>query len=336
MAKIRDLALTDILQINKLLAFVDAGAHSFFDSIILPRPFNMLYNIFPVCFKFLPESYVLKDKNDIFACITVRKFHGNHRKWQISKLLMTDTQNDAGILLIQYAVTKLAAKGVHTFMAVIEENQTELIQLFIDGAGFRHCSRQQMWRCTDYTVKNLPSGGLSIRPFKNSDAYSVSELFNESVLPHFRPSLRKNKGEFHESLLSGLMPAVQFRYIIENRENKQLVSYLLLKTSDNKNFILDCVISKGYEDSFDIILNYALKLAQKRTQNPTFYVVNKYYMQTAQHIESVLKNNGYEPSNSYGVLVKDLFKTVKSENNAPHNVFYTDINSNPAFKIQNY
>lgn len=335
MAKIRDLALTDISQINKLLSFVDAGAHSFFDGITLPYPLNILYKIFPLRFKFLPESYVLSEQKKILACISVKSCHGNHKKWEISKLLMSDNPYEAGLVLIQYAVTKFAAKGVHTFMAALEENQNELIRLFIDGAGFRHCSRQQLWRCTDTSTKNFPLESLSVRPFKNTDAATVSELYNESILPHFRPSLSKNKGEFCESFFAGLMPSAQFRYVIENN-NKQIISYLVLKTTDNKNFVFDFVLSKGYEESFETILHYALKIAQKRTKNAVFYVANKYYTQTSGHVETVLKHNGYEPANSFVVLVKDLFKTIEVGNNSTKTVFYTDINSNPAFKLQNF
>lgn len=335
MAKIRDLALTDVIQINKLLSFVDAGAHSFFDGITLPYPLNILYKIFPLRLKFLPESYVLSEQKKILACISVKNCRGNHKKWEISKLLMSDNPYEAGLVLIQYAVTKFAAKGVHTFMAALEENQNELIRLFIDGAGFRHCSRQQLWRCTDNSTKNIPLGDLTVRPFKNSDTSAVCELYNEAILPHFRPSLRKNKREFYENIFAGLTHSAQFRYVIENN-NKQIISYLVLNTADNKNFVFDFVLSKGYEESFGTILNYALKIAQRRTKNTVFYVVNKYYMQTAGHVETVLKNNGYEPANSFVVLVKDLFKTIEADNNSTKTVFYTDINSNPAFKLQNF
>lgn len=332
MAKIRDLALTDISQIKKLLSFVDTGVSSFFDGIILPFPLNFLYKIVPLRFKFLPESFVLTEKNKIFACISIKKSYGNHKKWEISKLLMSDNPHEAGLVLIQYAISKFAAKGVHTFLASIEENQKELIQLLIDGAGFRHCSRQQLWRCVDYSCQQNGLDGLSVRPFKNADAQNICELFNESILPHFRPSLSKNKGEFYENIFAGLFTSAQFRYVIENRERKQIISYISLKTHDNKTFILDYVLSKGYEESFESILKYAIKLAQNRTQNPVLYVINKHYLQTAAHVENVLKNNSFEPSNSFVILVKDLFKTVKVENKSAQTVFYTDLNSNPAFK----
>lgn len=334
MAKIRDLALFDIWQINKLLSFVDREPYSFFDGIILPAPFDIFYKILPLRFKFLPESYVLTDKKKLLACISVKRCNGNHRKWEISKLLMSDSPHEAVRVLIQYAVTKFAAKGVHTFLAAIEENQNELIQLLIDGAGFRHCSRHQFWRCTNYSPNLEVLKELSIRPFKNSDAGAVCELYNDTLQPHFRPSLNKNKAEFHENIFAGLLPNSQFRYVIEHKERKQLICYLVLKTNDNKNYILDCLLSKGYEYAFESILNYSLKLAQKRTQNLNFYVTNKYCLQTANHFENVLKNNSYEAANSFVILVKDLFRTIKDDSQVIRNVFYTDINSNPAFKSQ--
>ncbi|MBQ2871496.1 hypothetical protein IJE86_07335 [bacterium] len=331
MAKIRDLTLTDIPKLNKLMSFLETDAKSFLDGINLPFPFSLLNKICPMRLKIVPESYVLTDKNDILACISVKKFDGNHKKWKISKLFMSDNPFDTGLLLIQYVITKFAAKGVHTFIANVDDTQDEIIRIFVDGAGFRQCSRLQMWRYNDCVQKEYSLDGYQIRPFKNSDAQAVAELYNESILPHFRPSLSKHKCEFYENIFVGLMHNTEFRYVIEDKQRKQIVCYCILSTSDNKNYIMDGVISKGYENLFETILNYGYKQAQKRTADLNFFAINRYYMQSSTHIENVLRENSYSPMNSSAILVKDLFRIAKSENQVKQVVFYNDINSNPAF-----
>ena len=335
MAKIRDLALFDVAKIKKLMSFVNADIHSFFDGLIIPFPLNLPFKLIPMRFKFLPESYVLTDENKILACISVKSFNKNHRKWEISKFLMSETPYETGLLLLQYVITKFAAKGTHTFLAAIDETQGELINLFVNGAGFRQCSRQQMWKCTNLNQEKTNLFGLNVRPFKNSDAIKVSELFNETILPHFRPSLSKNKSEFYESCLNILPHNSEFRYIVENSERKEIVSYMVLKTNDNKNFILDFVVSKAYEYMFSELVNYAISQSQKRTKNLNFYVINHYYLQNANYIEDVLKEKGFESINSSSILVKDLFRTIKNENSISQTVFYTSMNSTPAFDVLN-
>ncbi len=331
MAKIRDLALFDVPKIKKLMSFVNADINTFFDGLIIPYPLNLPLKLLPMRFKFLPESYVLTDKNKILACVNVKNFHHNYKKWEISRLLMSENPYETGLLLLQYVVTKFAAKGIHTFLATIDESQVDLINLFTSGAGFRQCSRQQLWRCSNTDIQSNSLMGLCVRPFKNSDAVKVSELFNESILPHFRPSLSRTKREFYEPHLSAFARSSEFRYIIESTEKKQIVSYIVLKTNDNKNFTMDFIISKAYEHLFPEVLNYTFHQAKKRTNDLNFYVVNRYYLQTANYVETVLKELQYEASNSSAILVKDLFRTIKNENALPQAVFYTNMSSNPAF-----
>jgi len=212
MAKIRDLALFDVPKIKKLMSFVNADINTFFDGLIIPYPLNLPLKLLPMRFKFLPESYVLTDKNKILACVNVKNFHRNYKKWEISRLLMSENPYETGLLLLQYVITKFAAKGIHTFLATIDESQVDLINLFTNGAGFRQCSRQQLWKCTNINTQNNTLIGLCVRPFKNSDANKVAELFNESILPHFRPSLSRSKREFYEPHLNILSHSSEFRY----------------------------------------------------------------------------------------------------------------------------
>lgn len=336
MAKIRDLALFDVPQIKKLMSFVNADVSSFFDGLIVPFPLNIPFKALPMRFKFLPESYVLTDKDKILACISLKNFHRNYKKWEITKLLMSENPYETGLLLLQYVITKFAAKGIHTFLATIDDTQTELINLFTNGAGFRQCSRQQLWKYTQSETPKSNLIGLSVRPYKNSDASKLAELFNDLILPHFRPSLSRSKKEFYEPHIQILSHSSEFRYIIEDKERKQIVSYVVLKTLDNKNFTMDFIISKAYEYLFSEVLNYVLNQAKKRTKDLNFYVINRCYMQTSSFVEEVLKERQYENINSSTVLVKDLFRTIKNENALQQAVFYTNVNSNPAFDSISY
>ena len=330
MAKIRDLAISDIFKINKLISFLDVKK-SPIDEFFVPYPLSLLYRLCPMRIKVIPESLVLIEQKNIKAYINIKKAHGNYKKWSISKLFMCENGYEAGLLLVQYIVTKLGAKGANTFLAAVDETQNDLIKLFVDGAGFRNCSRQQIWKCSNIQTHISDFSGLCVRPFKNSDSGAVANLYNDNILTHFRPSLAKSKKEFQERILHGLTDSNEFKYIVENRAEKLIIGYFTLKTSDNKNYLLDLTLNKGYEHIFERVLNYSLKLAEKRTKDVNFYVLNKYYTQNATTFENTLKELGYQPTTSSVMLVKDLFRTVKDENFIKEAMLYTDINSNPAF-----
>ena len=333
MAKIRSLALSDIKKINKLVSFTDAGVRSFLDGIVLPYPLTLVYKILPMRLKFMPESYVLYDKKDLLAYISIKKHNNCYKKWKLSKLLMANNSYNAGLMLIQYTISKLGAKGANTFLAEIEETQGELIRLFTEGAGFRQCSRQQIWKYNNTELGQFePLADLKFRPFKNSDAISVANLFNDCILTHFRPSLSQDKREYYDNIFSGLSANSEFKYIFEDNNSKQIICYFSLRTNDNKNYLADIIISKGYEHLFERALAYGLKMVQKRTKNSEFFVLNRYYLQTANYFEQILKEKAFTPSTSTVILVKDLFRTVSAENDVKNALFYTDIHSTPVFK----
>lgn len=332
MAKIRSLALFDIPKINKLISFMDIEVKSFFDGIVLPYPVTLLYKILPMRMKFLPESFVLFDKKDLLAYISVKKHNHYYKKWKLSRLLMANNQYNAGLTLIQYTISKLAAKGATSFHAEIEETQGELINLFTDGAGFRQCSKHQVWKLADNNLEAKEQLlGLKLRPYKNSDATTVTDLFNESILTHFRPTLSQDKREYYDRLFAGLSANSEYKYLVEDANTKKVICYFSIKTADNKLYLLDTQISKGYEHIFEQILCYGLKLIKKRTKNFTYCFLNRQYLQTSNHFESVLKEKGFAPQTSSVILVKDLFRTVKCEEKEKQAVLYTDINSTPAF-----
>ena len=173
----------------------------------------------------MPESYVLLDKKDLLAYISIKKHNNCYKKWKLSKLLMANNSYNAGLMLIQYTVSKLGAKGANTFLAEIEETQGELIRLFTEGAGFRQCSRQQIWKYNNTEFEQFETlSELRLRPFKNSDAQKVANLFNDNILTHFRPTLSQDKKEYYDNIFYGLSSNSEFKYILEEQNSNQLIT----------------------------------------------------------------------------------------------------------------
>lgn len=326
MAKIRDLAIWDIGKIKEMVSFLNVEK-SMFDDFILPFPFNFFHSPLPVALKFLSEAYVLLGRKNILAYMSVRKEKGNFKKWKFTKIFLTENAQEAGLLLIQYIVSKYAAKGVNTFSVALEDSQKELIHLFLAGANFRHCSHQQIWHIKDLEKSNLPD--IKPRLFKNSDSKEVATLFNDNIFAPFRPSLSKQSREYNDNKFS--FTKKKIKYVLED-EKGHIIAYFSLKMSDKKTFTLNPVVNIGSEQLYTSIINFSNKLISAKFSDFDLFVLNKYYLQTSQYFENYLKEKNFEMISDYVILVKDLFRTIKLNDKFKSPLFFTDINSTPAFK----
>jgi hypothetical protein len=71
------------------------------------------------------------------------------------------------------------------------------------------------------------------RVFKNSDAKVLTEIYNDSLLPHFRPFLGRDINEFKESIFQGLSYYSEYKYVVEDKNTKNINAVLIINTVDN-------------------------------------------------------------------------------------------------------
>jgi len=316
MAKIKKISYSDILHIKKLISVVCSDTvMSYRRLFFLSVPTTYLQNIiYSVRFRKYPETYVAYDNsNNLKGVITVKAQHGNSFKWQIKRLFLDKNSHEEGKQLVEYIVAKFGARGVDTFYVCVDDNQDELIDLFIKGCGFRFCSTEALWSVSNvnFLSENIDESMFKI--FKNSDADKVAELFNENLITHYKYSLSKEKEEFYDKLLQGVNSELDFKYIIEDEKTKNLKSFIEIKTVDNKNYFLDIILPTAFYDLYTDILTFAVKKIIKRNKNFNLYIKNRKYLQSGEQFESFFKENRFEQLQSNAVLVRDFFKTIREE-----------------------
>ena len=249
MRKIRKLYYFDKKRMQEMISFLN-NRDKYINHIMF-NPLIPLHHLLPLRIKFLPETYVLKDKKEIKGLITVAPSRCPLRKMEIQRLFFEENCYDDAGELIQYVVSKYKAMGASSFVVKIDDFLPELVRLFVAKCNFTQISYEKLWK-----VNNIESefNKKDFREFRNSDSPTVANLYNESLLPHFRPLLSRDAKEFKEILFKGLSYFSEYKYVIEDKKSKNISCYISIQSADNENFILDIVQSSWVElDIFSII-----------------------------------------------------------------------------------
>ena len=314
MTRIRRVNYFDIPKIRKMTEYLDNDDSDRFTKELRNEVVRILHYCFPLKYKFLPESYVLLEKDEILGLITVIPTMGNPYKISITRLIFQNNLYDVGKQLVEFVIAKYGALGAVSFSVTVDNSHDELFRLFINECGFRHCSCENLWK-----IEKFNSVEHNVAPFRvcqNSDAKEVSDLFNAELNSLYKPSLIRLKSEFKSLLFEGMTNFYKNRYVLEEASHKSIIAYLSITTSDNINFILDLTTSAGYILDYDEVLNFAIKEISSRKSNYYIFFKEKKYTNTAEKFEQYLNNRGFKCIQTQNIFVKDFYRPIKQTENA--------------------
>ena len=300
------------------------------------NPFIGLHHLLPLKFKFLPESYVLKDRKDIKGLITIAPSKGRHKKMEIQKLLFEENSFSIAADLVQYVVSKYKALGANSIIVKVDDYLPELLSMFISKCGFSQISYEKLWRITKFIDTDFDK--REFRSIKNSDIQLVTNLFNDSLLPHFRPLLGKEISEFKESLFKGLSYYNEYKYVMEDKKTRNVIAYISIQTLDNENFVVDIVQTGWANIDVNVLLSYAAYQVKKRKNKFGLFVKSKRYTTIGESLETTFMQNGFECVQNQIVLTNSSAKVLKSTEKSKKftvlNGFYSgNVTINPVNKI---
>lgn len=275
------------------------------------NPLLPLHHLLPLKFKFLPESFILKDGKEIKGLITVGTTKSKNKKVEIQKLFFEENALYNASELVQFAVSKYKAMGAISVMVKVDDYLSDLLTMFISKCGFSQISYEKLWRINKFPEKSFDK--KEYRSFKNSDAKSVTGLYNDSLLHHFRPLLGKEVREFKEPLLKGLSCCCEYKYVIEDKNTKTIIGCIIIKTSDNENFIVDIIQTSWVNLNIDEIISYATYQIKKRKNRFGLFVKTKRYTTQGEIYENKFFEDGYECVQSQIVLTNSSAKVLKTQ-----------------------
>ena len=289
MSRIRKLYYFDKKNMQEMISFLNN--RDAYISHVMFNPFLPLHHMLPLKLKFLPESYVLKDNKEIKGLITVAPSKSPVKRMEILRLFFEENCYEDACELIQYAVSKYKALGTISFIVRIDDSLPDLLRVFVSKCGFSQLSYERLWKIT--VPQTLEFNKNNFREFRNSDASTVSTLYNESLLPHFRPLLSSDTKDFKEAAFRGLSYFSEYKYVIEDKKSKNITGYISIKTSDNENYILDIIQSSWVELDINQIINFGIKQIQKRQKVFKVFVKTKKYTQSGEKYEQLSMVDSY-------------------------------------------
>ncbi len=306
MRKIRKLYYFDKKRMQEMISFLN-NRDKYINHIMF-NPLLPLHHLLPLRFKFLPESYVLKDKKEIKGLITVAPSRCPLKKMEIQRLFFEDNCYDDAGELIQFVVSKYKAMGAASFVVKIDDFLPELVRLFVAKCGFSQISYEKLWKIGEFEAE---FNKKDFREFRNSDAQTVANLYNESLLPHFRPLLSRDAKEFKEIFFKGLSYFSEYKYVIEDKSSKNITCYLSIQSADSENFILDVIQSSWVELDIRAIIGFAKAQIAKRQKNFNLYIRTKKYTQLGERDEKYFMENKFECVQNQVVLTNSSARIIR-------------------------
>ena len=309
MSKIRKLYYFDKKSTEEMISLLNNNASDNYLDHLMFNPFILFHHLLPLKFKFLPESFVLKDSGELKCLITVAPLKSNPPKVEIQKLLFEENSLVNAAELVQYAVSRYKAMGAASVIVKVDDYLPELAAMFISKCGFSQISDEKLWRINNFP--EVPYNKKSFRSFKNSDSKAVAEIYNDTLLPHFRPLFSKNSPEFQESFFRGLSYYSDYKYTIEDEKNKNITGYISIKSCDDENYILDIVHTNWVDTDINALIHFAADKIKKRKKHFGFFIKSKKYTSCGEKYEEQFKQNGYECLQNQIVLTNSSARVLK-------------------------
>ncbi len=319
MAQIRKFNFLDGHRVKKLVSQIGCDYSDIVLKTIIGHACCILHSFVPLKYRFLPETFLYLENDEIIGLITVVPTRGNPYKINIIRLIFKQNDYEVGKQLLEFVISRFGARGATTFYAAVDLSHEELINLFINSCGFRQCSYENLWKIENFTPQNKTKAPF--RYCQNSDAKAVADLYNNELKNIFKPAMERAKEEYKEPFFEGLTNFYKNRYVLEEPAKHKIIAYLSITTTDNLNFIIDMSINDAYGLDYDSVLNFALGEISRRKTTYYAFLKHRQYTKTADNLEEYLHKNNLNCIQTQCMLVKDFYKPIKETENNPIQVF---------------
>lgn len=310
MLNIRRLGLSDKHSIREIInANGDGGDLKY---PLLKELFCNAQSLLPLKYKFLPETFVCTKNGKLTGVISVKATRGNPEVISILQLIFKNNDYETGKELINFVVEYFGYLGAKTFKVVIDNNDKDLENLFINACGFRCGSWENLW--------NISAGIERFKSIQTSNfvqmndglAQDVADLINAELQSYYKPALEKTADEFKSPLLEVFNNFHGNSFV--KLLNGKVSAYLSIQTADNVNYTLTPYINSGYSITYDEIIGFAVNnIMRHRLSKFNIYLCQQKNLKFAENLEEYLHSNKYDCVDTKHVLVKEFYKPIKQE-----------------------
>lgn len=317
--KIRPLKLSDSRQVEIFLEEVDVSVQSTFNLEhalkIKPDPFKMLHFYLPLQWKFMHETYLALENNEIIGLIGLVPDCKSKLRWKIDELFLKPNSYDVGKLLVDFIVNKYGAEGVENFLTEVNSTNSDALDLFKNACGFRYCTLNHTYK---HTLNGKYPDRVDIANFRrvcSADNSKLYDLYLECLTPQTKMSLDKTARDFNFGIVSKITDKINGYYttkwLLENPNNNSALALATMITNDFKTFQVYIITSLPYSEYYSTILDYITRYAGLKNMHSTLLITVSEAIQSHSKYIEILEEQKMEHVQTCNILVKDYWRPLK-------------------------
>ena len=258
-------------------------------------------HLLPLRLKFANESFVaLVDKKKT-ALITLDKDSKSYTRFKITKLILEEYSSSVACQLVNYVISRYRAQGANSFYVVVDEKQTDLLNIFQNEMKFRACGFEYLYKINSINTRQH----ISLRPFKKENVSEICEFYNGNINSFNKFLFSRQKYQFNNDF---------DKYIFYNDDETKMLGYFEVATKNSFDYYINFSIDFAYNIYIIDALRFIYSKLKHKHKSFNLYIKIKDYFLNSKELMAILKENNVEFVSKSQILAKDYYREVKENN----------------------
>lgn len=257
--------------------------------------------LIPLKIKFQNETFCAINQNKIQGSITLDKDSKSTTRFKITNLFLEENSTSVALELINYIMTRYSAMGASAFYVVIDEKQTDLLNIFKNELNYRFCGLEYLFKI------NLPNceNTIFLKPFKKTFIKEITKFYNENINSFNRFLFSRQEYQFLNNCQ---------KFIFYNEDKNELLGYFEVATKNKIDFYINFSIDVTYNTYLIDAIKYIISNLKHKNKEFNLYIKVKNYFMNSKELITILKENNSELISTGHVFAKDYYKEIKENN----------------------
>ena len=255
-------------------------------------------HLLPLRLKFASETFIALIDNIVKGEITLEKDSKSNTRFKITKLILEEFS--IAHQLTSYVASRYRAMGANSFYAVVDEKQTDLLNIFKNELNFRECGCEYL-----YKINEVNSNfSMFLKTLKRENIKEVCKFYNENINSFNRFIFGRENYQFQNSCMK----------FISFKENNDILGYFEVATKNNVDFYINFTIDCAYNIYLLDAVKFIYSKIKRKNKHFNLYLKVKDYFMNSKELITILNENHFELISKSQILAKDYYKEIKANN----------------------
>ncbi len=256
--------------------------------------------ILPLKLKFANESFIALVNNEQKGLITLDKDSKSSTRFKITKLILEQGSYSLAKQLTNYALTRYRAQGAHSFYAVVDVKQTELLNIFQNELNFRACAKEYLYKINSTNVNY----SFFLKPFKKENVKEICAFYNENINSFNRFLFSRSESQFFNGCQ---------KYVFYNDDQNKVLGFFEVASNNRVDFYINFSIDCAYNIYLMDAVKFIFSKLKHKNKKFNLYIKIKDYFMNSKDLIAILKENNSEFVSKSQILARDYYKEIKNE-----------------------